>query len=173
MTIQELERAIALYGREIYSFCLRLTGNKESADDLYQDTFLKATEKMEHIKSDGNLKSYLLSVAIRLWKNQKRKYAWRNRIAPIVELKEENGIDTGTGEDILQDYISEEQKDIVRKAVEMLPDKYKFPVLLHYMEDMIISEVAKVLKIPPGTVKSRLSAARKYLEKELEEYNHE
>ena len=80
MTIQELEQIIALHGKEIYSFCNSLTGNRILADELYQDSFLKATEKLDRLQADGNIKSYLLSVALRLWKNQKRKFAWRNRI---------------------------------------------------------------------------------------------
>ena len=94
MTIQELERCIQLYGKDIYSFCMHLTKEKGSADDLYQDTFLEATKKLAVIRYEDNPKSYLLSVAIRLWKNRVRKFAWRNRIAPQVgetALEQEGG----------------------------------------------------------------------------------
>ena len=165
-----MEEVIAREGKNIYSFCLQLTGNKLSADELYQDTFLKATEKKDQLKVDGNLKSYLLSVALKLWKNQRRKFAWRGRIAPMQTFQEEVGEAVGETEDILQDILREEQCELVRKAVNNLPDKYRVPVLLYYMEDMKVPEVAKVLKIPQGTVKSRLSIARKRLESELEEY---
>ena len=72
MTIQELEQFIALYGKDIYSFCVYLAGSE--ADDLYQDTFLEAVKKKESISKDGNPKSYLLSVSVNLWNNRKRKY---------------------------------------------------------------------------------------------------
>ena len=72
-----LENCIRDHGQEIYSFCKFLTQNQEEAEDLYQDTFLLATEKRNEIDFAGNPKSYLLSVAIRLWKNKKRKWAWR------------------------------------------------------------------------------------------------
>lgn len=170
MTNQELEEVIAQEGKNIYSFCLQLTGNKLSADELYQDTFLKATEKINTLHVDGNLKSYLLSVALMLWKNQRRKFAWRNRIAPMEIFQEETKGAAGEAEDVLQDVLREEQCRLVRKAVARLPDKYRVPVLLHYMEYMTVAEVAKILKIPPGTVKSRLSIARKRLESELEGY---
>lgn len=172
MTNQELEAVIAQEGKNIYSFCLQLTGNKLSADELYQDTFLRATEKLDVLHIEGNMKSYLLSVALMLWKNQKRKFAWRNRIAPIETFREETGDAMGEAEDVLQDVLREEQCKLVRKAVDSLPDKYRVPVLLYYMEEMTVSEVADVLKIPPGTVKSRLSNARKRLESELEVYYH-
>jgi len=172
MTIQELEQVIAQEGKNIYSFCLQLTGSKLLADELYQETFLRATEKMGKLDAEGNLKSYFLSVALMLWKNQKRKFAWRSRIAPVDTFNEEMGDAIGGEEDILQDYLREEQRRVVREAVSSLPEKYRVPILLYYMEEMKVSEVAGVLGIPPGTVKSRLSVARKRLESELEGYYH-
>lgn len=174
MTIQELEQAIALYGKEIYSFCLHLTRSRILADELYQDTFLKATERKGKLKTDGNLKSYFLSVALRLWKNQRRKYAWRERIAPVKELFEDTQeSELGVQEDVLKGYLRQEQRQMVRRAVAGLDERYKIPVLLYYMENMSVAEVAAVMGIPRGTVKSRLNTARKHLESELEEYFNE
>ncbi len=172
MTIQELEQVVAQEGTNIYSFCLQLTGSKLLADELYQDTFLKATEKIKKLDGDGNLRSYFLSIALMLWKNQKRKFAWRNRIAPVETFREEMEETIGGEGDILQDCLREEQCRLVREAVAALPEKYRVPILLYYMEEMQVAEVAKVLGIPPGTVKSRLSVARKRLESELEGYYH-
>lgn len=134
MTIQELEQVIALHGKEIYSFCKSLTGSKILADELYQDSFLKATEQLDRLQADGNIKSYLLSVALRLWKNQKRKFAWRNRIAPMEGLWEES-IRGGQeeSEDVLQEVLRQERCQTVRQAVYSLKDRYKIPVLLFYM----------------------------------------
>ena len=72
MTIQELEQCISCYGKDIYSFCLHLTCDRQRADELYQDTFLKATEQYSKIRMDDNPKSYFLSIALRIWKNEKR-----------------------------------------------------------------------------------------------------
>ena len=69
MTDFELEQFITEYGADIYSFCCCLTGSRQEADDLYQETFLRAIEKKQILDAEGNPKSYLLSVAIRLWKN--------------------------------------------------------------------------------------------------------
>lgn len=91
MTVQELEYYIDIYGREIYSFCKQITGSIQEGEELYQDTFMKAMELKEKIEKNNNPKSYLLSIAIRLWKNKRRKAAWRNRIAGMDSLDEENG----------------------------------------------------------------------------------
>ena len=54
-------------------FCCHLTGNVQEAEELYQDTFLKAVELMKNIDYENNPKSFLISIALRLWKNKKRK----------------------------------------------------------------------------------------------------
>ena len=169
MTIQELEQCILLYGKDIYSFCMHLTKEKASADDLYQDTFLEATKKLEAIRYEDNPKSYLLSVAIRLWKNRVRKLAWRNRIAPQVgetTLEQEGGATP----DVSEKAVANEERGMLWKAIDALDDRYRIPLLLYYMEEQSIAELAELLSIPQGTVKSRLHKARQLLEKELEDY---
>lgn len=169
MTIQELEQCIALYGKDIYSFCRHLTKNQEDADELYQDTFLEAIKKLKDIRYQDNPKSYLLSIALRLWKNRIRKMAWRNRIAPRVsdeELTETLKVE----EDSLSRMMWDEEKKMLWKAIDKLPDSMRIPVLLYYMEELSVSQIGNLLSLPQGTIKSRLYHARKQLEKELEDY---
>ncbi|MGN0437299.1 MAG: RNA polymerase sigma factor [Lachnospiraceae bacterium] len=169
MTIQELEQCIALYGKDIYSFCRHLTKDKEYADELYQDTFLEAIKKLKDIRYQDNPKSYLLSIALRLWKNRIRKMAWRNRIAPRVsdeELTETLKVE----EDSLSRMMWDEEKKMLWKAIDKLPDSMRIPVLLYYMEELSVSQIGNLLSLPQGTIKSRLYHARKQLEKELEDY---
>lgn len=174
MTNLELEQFITEYGREIYSFCVSLCGSRQEADDLYQDTFLTALEKIDRIDIAGNIRSYLLSVAVRLWKNRRRKRAWRRRIAQEQELNEQTA-DRITAEE-MQDVsvlpeeriLEEERLNAVRRAVSRLPDRLRVPVLLYYMEERQIMEISEILRLPEGTVKSRLHQARKRLERELE-----
>ena len=73
MTMKELEHCIDAYGTDIYNFCLHLTKERELAEELYQDTFLTAIKILDRIKNTKNPKSYLLSIAIRLWNNRKKK----------------------------------------------------------------------------------------------------
>lgn len=171
MTMKELERCIELYEKDIYTFCLHLTRNREVADDLYQDTFLTAIQRQMDINKEANIKSYLLSISIHLWKNRKRKWAWRNRIAPMMQLEEEGCREFSY---IEKDAVLEnEQTIIIKKAVEHLTDKYRIVVLLYYMEELSQNEISEILHIPIGTVKSRLHTAKQLLKEELEAYFHE
>ena len=174
MTKEKLEEIIESYGKGIYSFCLKLAGGSDPADDLYQDTWLYAVKTMENLDEGKNVRSYLISVAIHLWKNKKRKYAWRKRIAPEEEIVEEKDEDCEKfGEDNLSICINNEQRTYVNKAVSSLKDKYRIPILLFYKEEMSVGEISEVMGIPEGTVKSRLSYARGLLRKQLEEYMEE
>ena len=170
MTKAELAECIDAYGTDIYSFCAYLTGSRQEAEDLYQDTFLKAVELRETIKADQNPKSYLLAVAVRIWKNIRRKFAWRKRIAQVQTLTEEKEIQScgGTEQSAEAQYLRKADLQAVRAAVEALPGRYRAVVLLFYMEGMAVAQIAAVMKIPEGTVKSRLYHARRILEKELE-----
>lgn len=170
MTIQELEQCIREYGGEIYSFCRYLANDQQEADDLYQDTFLKALELQEKIHLENNPKSYLLSVALRIWKNKKRKYAWRKRIANMQSTAEEPVADQAASADPSpeEQAIRRENAAAVRAAVNRLPQRLKVTVLLFYMEEQTAAQIAEILKIPVGTVLSRLYQARQRLKKELE-----
>ena len=164
MTKTELENCIFAYGKDIYSFCRSIAPNLQEADDLYQDTFLKAMELIADMDYEKNPKSYLISIALRLWKNKKRKYAWRKRIADVLSGADVNAADLSPETELLQ----REETTLVRAAVNRLPERLKMPVLLYYMEDLPVAQIALILKIPAGTVKSRLHYARKLLERELE-----
>ena len=167
MTISELESLIHSSGKDIYSFCEQLTRSRIEAEELYQDIFLQAVQKLDKIDIDNNPKSYLLSIAVMLWKNKKRKRAWRARIAPeecLTEEKQEEFSEETTPEG----YVIEAQEvQILKDELKMLSDKYQIPLVLYYMEEQSVTEIAKVMKLPKGTVKSRLYKARIILKERL------
>lgn len=168
MKVVELEKCIDDYGRDIYAFCRQLTNSRQEADELYQDTFLKAMELLSKIEMTENPKSYLLSIALRLCKNSRRKYVRRKRIADMESLTEEKQDTNKCSYSPEDEVIEKETALMVRKAVNELADKYRLPVLLYYMEELSLQDIAGVLKIPKGTVKSRLYQARKILRDKLE-----
>lgn len=164
----QLEQCIRDYGKEIYTFCCHLTGSVSEAEELYQDTFLKAMELLHKIDYDNHPKSFLISIALHLWKNKKRKYAWRMRIAGTQEFSEEVIDNLESNSLPEEELLREEMNAMVRRAVSKLEDKYRIPVYLFYTLQMPVAEIGKVLKVPVGTVKTRLHKARTLLKKELE-----
>ncbi len=169
----ELSQCIELYGKAIYSFCWQLTKNQSDADDLYQETFLKATELRQRIDPDGNPKGFLFSITLRLWKDRRRKLARRQRIAPTEALSEETDCvctDELTPEEIV---LSHELCEWVWRAADNLPERYRVPLYLYYTADLSVEQIASALHIPQGTVKSRLHHARKAMKQDLEARQYE
>ena len=170
MNKQLLEHYIEAYGTDIYSFCIRLTQKREQAEELYQDTFLAMCEK-EDWKEEGNVKSYLLGITIKLWQNRKRKFAWRKRIAAEIPLSKEQGLEAfSTDENLEQHMVSKEEQEAVWKAVYKLPEQLRIVILLYYMEDFKVAEIAEKLSLSISNVKSKLMRARRYLKQELEDF---
>lgn len=170
MNKQLLEHYIEAYGTDLYSFCIRLTQNRELAEELYQDTFLAMCEK-EDWTEEGNVKSYLLGITIKLWQNRKRKFAWRKRIAAEIPLSKEQGLEAfSTDENLEQHMVSKEEQEAVWKAVYKLPEQLRIVILLYYMEDFKVAEIAEKLSLSISNVKSKLMRARRYLKQELEDF---
>lgn len=168
MDLAQLEGCIGEYGKEVYAFCSRLTKNRQEAEDLYQETFLKAFEKRERMDINQNPKSYLISIALRIWKNKRRKFAWRRRIEQERFSGEETGEVSRFGAGAEEAFLLAQQRRLIRQAVDALEERLRLPVYLYYIAGCPVEEIGKILGIPPGTVKSRLYKARILLRKKLE-----
>ncbi len=173
MNLTQMQQCMEAYGKEVYSFCCSLTRNRQEAEDLYQDTFLTAVERMEQIDAQGNPKSWLLSVCLRIWKNRKRKFAWRQRIVGERLYAEEADRPETAADAPEEALITEERRRQVRQAVGRLEEKFRIPVYLYYTAELSVEEIGTLLGIPAGTVKSRLYKARLLLRKELEDFYHD
>lgn len=175
MDVAELSHLIEDYGKDIYGFCCKLTRDKHQADDLYQETFLKAVELCHRIEKSKKPKSFLIGIAANIWKNQWRKMGWRHRIAKFVPFQDcSNDIsymdNLATPEDIMLD---NELDTMVNMALESLSDRLKIPLYMYYTAEMSVEEIASALKIPTGTVKSRLYKGRKEIKRYLEGEGYE
>lgn len=169
MTIEELNILINEYGKNVYSFCCNLTGNRIEADDLYQDTLLKAVELRHRLNSSGNSKNYIIGISIKIWQNRKRKYAIRQNIIPMEEMKEETiHHNNDYGKCPEDEVIRKEKIDLVRKGIQLLPEKLQVVLYMYYTAEMAVEDIGRALKIPKGTVKSRLHKGRKLMKEYLE-----
>jgi RNA polymerase sigma-70 factor (ECF subfamily) len=149
------------YSNSVYRFCRSLTYSKEDADDLFQETFLRAFEHQSKESALDNPQSFLFSTSLYIWKSWKRKYARRKRLAPIEPLDE----NISAGVEMEDTFMEQEEIRIVREVVKALPNKFRIPIILYYVMEMSVSDIALTLKLPVGTVKSRLFKARKLVEK--------
>ena len=160
-------KLVTEYGKNLYSFCLYTTKDRETADDLYQQTFLTVMEK-EDVRIDENPKAYLITVAMNIWKNRIRKILWRKKIVDVSFVEEEELFQIAVGGTSVEEEVVKRQEGAnVRREVLNLPEKLRVVILMFYMENMSIEEIASALKIPTGTVKSRMSSAKSVLKERL------
>lgn len=170
MTRGEFENLLKTNGKNIYSFCFQMVKNKEEADDLYQETMLKAIERCDEIDRSKNPKNYLIGIAVGIWKNKRKKYARRQRIAPEAEITEElSSVYFVSSEQSPEElFLTKELRQLVQMETAALEKKYQIPIYLYYSMELSIDEIAHILHIPKGTVTTRLSKARKLIKSRLE-----
>lgn len=175
MSSEKIEYLVETHLPSVFQFCCYLTGNRLDAEDLCQDTFLKAMELSHKFPCGGTereIRNYLIGIAVHLWKNYQRKKQRRQRIAPEETLEESfaHQADERVLEDqvIQKELIAEVQKEICR-----LPEKQRLVVHLFYSAEMSMEEIAKLLHIPKETVKSRLRLAKNKIRKRLEVRGYE
>lgn len=159
----------------LYSHALRLTRNAADAEDLVQETYLKAYRSYESFTAGTNLRAWLFRI---LTNSQINRYRAKQRRPEETELDDigdlylykklaQPGALGRSAEDELMDLFSEAE---VVAAMEALPDNYRAAVLLADVEGFAYKEIAEMLDIPIGTVMSRLHRGRKALQRELYEF---
>ena len=150
----------------LYGAALRLTRNADRAQDLVQDTYLKAIRARQQFAEGTNLKAWLYTILHNTWRNRQRDGA-RSRIefdSEAVERTTEAGRhDQGRGETPESLLLRETLNADLQAALDGLPDLFREVVWLRDVDELTYQEIADVLAIPIGTVMSRLSRGRKQL----------
>ena len=162
------------YGDSVLGYLFRMTGNRDQAEDLFQETFKKVHEKA-HTFRGGRFKSWLFTIATRAAIDGARR---RKRQPVVVAVPEKDcdgenpsSLDTvAAAEDApdpAEELAKKEQKAQVRRAVESLPEKQRATLVLAYYEQLSYREVADVLGCSIGTVKTQMSRALATLARRL------
>lgn len=155
-----LDPYIRQYGRRLYGLCLALCANRDDADDLYQDTWLKALQHFSRYDPERPFEPWLTVICVNTYRNALRRIAR----SPLMNFS-----DNAEKEHLLASLLAPEREDYtpLYDAIARLPEKLRITVILFYFRDMDIASVAQILNLPPGTVKSRLNRARKQLREVL------
>jgi|SRR6516164_117280 RNA polymerase sigma-70 factor (ECF subfamily) len=147
----------------LYSYAVVLSRNRAEAEDLVQETCLRALRAMERLRPDSNIKSWLFTILRNIWLNQLRQ---SRTAGEVVELDlDENGANQAvdTAKDPYAAYASNIEREQIRSAIQQLPLEFREVVLLREYEELSYEEIATLLSCPVGTVMSRLARARSKL----------
>ncbi len=173
----DFERDALQYAKQLYSAAMRMTRNPADAEDLVQETFLKAYRAYDTFEAGTNLKAWLYRILTNTYINRYRKESRRPAEVDLGAVEdfylyrrvgsEESAEAARTTEDRVLDGLVESD---IKKAVEDLPENFRLPVLLADLEGFSYKEIAEILDIPIGTVMSRLHRGRKAMQKSLWEF---
>jgi RNA polymerase sigma-70 factor (ECF subfamily) len=144
----------------LYSYALILTRNHAEAEDLVQETYLRAIQAMGRLRAGSNMKGWLFTILRNIWFNQLRK--WRNG-PPMIGIEVGDGVADSIAEpskDSHDLYVSKVEAEQVRAAIQELPLDFREIILLREYEELSYQEIASILNRPVGTVMSRLGRAR-------------
>lgn len=165
------------FTRQLYSAAMRMTRNAADAEDLVQETYLKAYRAYHTFQEGTNLKAWLYRILTNTYINKYRKDSRRPSevdLGTVEDLylyrrlgSEESAEAARTTEDRVLDGLVESD---IKSAVEELPENFRMPVLLADLEGFSYKEIAEILDIPIGTVMSRLHRGRKAMQKRLWEF---
>jgi RNA polymerase sigma-70 factor, ECF subfamily len=147
----------------LYGYAMAITRNRTDAEDLVQETYLRAIPRMRSLRAESNIKSWLFTILRNIHLNQLRKQRFAPKVLAIDAAEDTANIVAESSKDPLARYVSKAERDWVMEAVEQLPSVFREIVVLREYEDLSYQEIAGILDCPVGTVMSRLARARSRL----------
>ena len=153
----EYIEAVETYGNTIYRIAYQYCKNKNDAEDIVQNTFIKLFQSEKIFEDKEYLRRWLIRVAINEAKNLGMSF-WKKRIFPMQEVEETE-----------IDIFSNQESHALYDAVMQLSKKYRIVVHLYYYEEYSIKEIAEILQIKETTIQTQLMRARKKLKEMLKE----
>lgn len=162
MDPQTLEDLIAQYGQEVWNYAYSITKNRSMSDDIAQDVFIQVYRHVTSFRGEASVKTWLMRITRNISYNY-RNTAFFRRVLLV-------GITTNDySHSAEQSFIEKEAANNVWKQVFTLPLKFREVLVLHAKYQLSLKEIASILQVPEGTVKSRLFGARKRMSALLKE----
>jgi RNA polymerase sigma-70 factor (ECF subfamily) len=161
----------------LYTAALRMTRNPADAEDLVQETFLKAYRAFDRYEDGTNLKAWLYKILTNTFINSYRAAKRRPEKADVEDIEDlylyrrigdlrSNGPGRSAEDEVFEHFTDDE----VKQAIESLPEAFRIAVLLADVEGFSYKEIAEITDVPIGTVMSRIHRGRKALQKALMEF---
>lgn len=154
----------------LYNTVYRLVGSAEDARDLVQDTFIKAYENLSSFRGGSSLYTWLFRIAVNTSLSHRRKRKWVQLGSPGGDDGDANpgaNLEDPASPDPAEGLVTAETERMVQEAISSLDDEHRTVVVLRDIQHCDYHEIAEILEVPTGTVKSRLHRARLMLRDKL------
>lgn len=160
------------YQQMVFRTCIGFVHNKDEADDLTQDVFIKAYQSMILFKGDSAFSTWLYRIAVNASLNKIRKSPLKNLFQKIENFtgkrnEQETFVSVSTGEDPENMLIRQEQIESVRQALDALPENQRTAIVLSKYDDLSQKEIAEIMNATEGAVEALLQRAKKNLRDKL------
>jgi RNA polymerase sigma factor (sigma-70 family) len=166
MTIKQFTSTLAEHDSAMRIFAMKFTQDLDNANDLVQDTMVKAIRHFDQFEGNTNIKGWLFTIMRNTFINSYRKGArTRDMVTQAEDITYENLAYSATSNEAENDFVMGD----IKGALAKLPLQFSVP-FVRYVEGYKYHEIADELKIPLGTVKTRIHEARKHLSKMLKTY---
>ena len=159
--LRKFEEYLRLYKDDVYRVALYFTKNKDDAEDLTQDAFIRAYTFFNRFRHDTNFKAWILKIMRNLYITQVKKKRF------TVEHQDEHMVMPHSNNNTEKQLLDSLRVMDVKKAIDLLPAEFKEIIILCELEGYSYEEIAKIIGIPVGTVRSRLHRARLLLRERL------
>lgn len=153
----------------LYAFAIKLTQSSDDADDLVSETVVRALEKWRQYEPATNIRAWLFTILYHAFVSRKRRVE-RREVRPPEDRDGWSAFDVVGDSDPEGDFFKSIIDDEVSRAIDELPDEYRETLVLSDLHELRYAEIAEILGVPEGTVKSRLFRARRMLQKKLLDY---
>ena len=168
------DELIRRYQRKIYQLVYNMTSNREDAEDLVQDVFVKAYSALAHFKGDSSFYTWVYRIAVNRTINYLKKRR-RNQALSLDDMdqaveRDPDYVELRSRESPVRDVTLTELQKKLNEALQTLSEKHRTVVVLHDIQGIQHDEIARMLDCSEGTVRSRLFYARQELQKQLTEY---
>jgi RNA polymerase sigma-70 factor, ECF subfamily len=147
----------------LFRYAMALSRNSATAEDLVQETCLRALSAKNQLRPDSNHKSWLFTILRNIWLNELRKRRWTTQTLDSEFDGAAPSIPASACCDPHLHYVSKLEVELVREAIQQLPPEFREIILLREYEELSYQEIAEILQCPTGTVMSRLARARSRL----------
>ena len=169
--IEAMSVLIETYKNDLFNLCFRLTFNTHDAEDLFQQTWVKAVGSAPRYQNKA-FKAWLFRICVNQYKDNYRKYIRRkNHLKDDFETTSAKDyvLTAAKGKETVEEQFEKMHiRGLLISKIDKLPEQQKIPVILFYYQQMKYSEIAGIMCVPEGTVKSRINAAKKKLKSVLE-----
>lgn len=161
-----------LYEKRIYNFALRMSGNQDDAEDICQETFIRVYNAIGSFRGDAHFSTWVFRIAHNVFLDMRKK----SRAHPVSSLDDALELEESDVHRQVEDpnpqpqevALSSELTKLLQEAIDELPDYQKMMVVMYHTQNLSYEQIADVLQLPIGTVKSRLNRARLALKGRLD-----